>query len=87
MVVCPETKNPCQRDRGEKSNEYPWEPAFPPPCREVVVNPAWAGDLARAWHIAPWHLQLRDSAGLAPASPFIFPIRGLKKPGLRSIQL
>ena len=47
----------------------------PPPCREARGCAFLAGDLARKT-ICLLSLQLRVSAGLAPASPLSLPIRG-----------
>jgi hypothetical protein len=68
--------------------------AVPPPFHEVVVNPTRAGGLA---HLSGNScsigteflagLQLRDSAGLSPASPLILPIRGVRHPWLMDIRL
>lgn len=41
---------------------------FPPPFCEAVANPTQAGDLTDQQK-QPAESQLRDSAGLAPASP------------------
>lgn len=78
MVTLAKTKAPVAWTGVGKAKTL----GLPPPFREVL----WMVQIGRAtWLREGLSLQLRDSAGLAPASPLSVPIRGKRHPICYSI--
>jgi hypothetical protein len=63
-------KIPCHKVRGGREGKSGEKSPFPPPFAREWYETKGAGGLARSL----LNLQLRDSAGLAPASPHPFVI-------------